>query len=550
MFAFVGIACAALLGSVSSFERSHESLFENWGTTLHVPAITLGVPSSEELEESNALLDDIYGQLVASTSDALTTSQRELEIPFAMGMIEGIRAVQGDKHAAHACLKHLADLDDAVEGLSASRILRMRLHAHVCLGNDAQSLDCATRLLEMADADIEDQLVAVLYGSKDPDYEKWDRRCVAMKRNDLRWAFACGVTRLNHLKSLSAVFSLADKFVQQGAGRTTMDMMLQELLQRLDPPVTLSEHHRNTLVATLASRLAVNDDLSKKKYASAKNRLLQLTLLGCVYSSEQLLTIPELEPSDFELSSALELVMQYPSQSSCPLSYWQLVAASHAAKAGDKAEAIVMLEQVSQDAKHYADALLMLQFLRGTDVLAIKQELDFLASTSKNMEDVITKIHAPEIAEQLLRQYVDQWHVQGIEKTPWLPDVIKALVNKATGCSPAMLGESHRLLGQLTQAKHFFKRSIDMHGETLQTAIGLADCNRDAAAMSRAGQGLAASGEHKYWFWLANARLVQWFRESGGDQMKATAKVNRLRRLDPELGGEQFAVVFQAAVAE
>lgn len=209
-----------------------------------------------------------------------------------------------------------------------------------------------------------------------------------------------------------------------------------------------------------------------------------------------------------------------------------------------------MLEQVSQDAKHYADALLMLQFLRGTDVLAIKQELDFLASTSKNMEDVITKIHAPEIAEQLLRQYVDQWHVQGIEKTPWLPDVIKALVNKATGCSPAMLGESHRLLGQLTQAKHFFKRSIDMHGETLQTAIGLADCNRDAAAMSRAGQGLAASGEHKYWFWLANARLVQWFRESGGDQMKATAKVNRLRRLDPELGGEQFAVVFQAAVAE
>jgi len=166
------------------------------------------------------------------------------------------------------------------------------------------------------------------------------------------------------------------------------------------------------------------------------------------------------------------------------------------------------------------------------------------------MGDVIGKIYTPEIAEQLLRQYVNQWHVHGIEKTPWLPEVIKSLVNKSAGGSPAILGESHRLLGQLTQAKHFFKRSIDMHGETLQTAIGLADCNRDAAAMRRAGRGIAASGEHKYWFWLANARLVQWYRESGGDQMKATAKVNRLKRLDPNLGGEQFAVVFQAALAE
>jgi len=336
MVELMGIACAALLGSVSSFERPNESLFENWGTHLHIPAITLGIPSKEELEESNALLDDIYEQLVASTSDALTTSQRELEVPFAMGMVEGVRAVQGDKHAAHDCLKHLEDLDDAVEGLSASRIFRMRLHAHVCLGNDAQSLDCASRILGLADADIEDQLVAVLRVLKDGDYEKWDRRCVASKRNDLRWAFACGVTRSNPPESVSAIFSLADKLVHQGAGRITMDLMLGQVLQRLDPPVTVSEQHRNKMVVMLASRLAVNDDLFKEKYASATNRLVQLASLGCVYSSQQLLTTPDLEPSDLEISGALDLVLQHPSQSSYPLSYWQLFAASHAVKMGDK----------------------------------------------------------------------------------------------------------------------------------------------------------------------------------------------------------------------
>ncbi|MDP6693234.1 MAG: hypothetical protein QF444_02825, partial [Phycisphaerales bacterium] len=128
------ITSVVFASETNSFESANEALFENWRTTLHIPSITIGVPTDEELEESTKLLDEIYEQFIASTSEELSSTQREISVPFAMGMIEGIRSSTGDTKAANSCLKHLDDLDDAVEGWTASRLWRMRLHSYACLG--------------------------------------------------------------------------------------------------------------------------------------------------------------------------------------------------------------------------------------------------------------------------------------------------------------------------------------------------------------------------------------------------------------------------------
>jgi hypothetical protein len=122
------------------------------------------------------------------------------------------------------------------------------------------------------------------------------------------------------------------------------------------------------------------------------------------------------------------------------------------------------------------------------------------------------------------------------------------LLEKTNATSPSLLGEANRLLGRVKEARRLFEQSNREQGELLQVVIGLADCNRDFDAMRQATKSFALGGENEYWFWFANSRALQWFCEDGGDKMKAQAKVNRLKRLDPNLGGERFASVFRDAL--
>jgi hypothetical protein len=112
---------------------------------------------------------------------------------------------------------------------------------------------------------------------------------------------------------------------------------------------------------------------------------------------------------------------------------------------------------------------------------------------------------------------------------------------------PSILGEADRLLGKPDAAAAWFAMAIERDGKSIQTIAGLADCTRDAHGMQ---QVIASTGEGDYWFWLAHLRLVQWHVDDGGDPAAAIARVNRLRRLDGDLGGPQFQRLFAVAVGD
>ena len=93
MFSASCFATLILVGSSPSFQAANKDLFENWGTVLHIPSITIGVPTDMELQESTMLLDQIYEQLIVSSSEALSPKQRELDVPFALRLVVARLAV-------------------------------------------------------------------------------------------------------------------------------------------------------------------------------------------------------------------------------------------------------------------------------------------------------------------------------------------------------------------------------------------------------------------------------------------------------------------------
>jgi hypothetical protein len=540
MFSFC--VAMAMVCTPSLCEEANKRLFEHWGTILHIPEITLGVPADKVVEESFVLLDEIYDQLVESTRGELTSLQRELDVPFAMGMIEGIRASQGDEISAELCLKHLSELECAVSGWSASRLWRMRLHAHLCLKMDEEVRSCIKKIDQTASADIEDQLVASLC-SKQVEFSAWDRTLALQKRNDLRWFFACGVVAQNP-DDVANVFSVADDLVKLGVNRRAIDVQLVELLERIEPPFVVAPSSKRNEVALLARRAFANACLEQKKYILAKEKLLELTESDCAFSAQQLLTTPEIELQQHEANNAIELVLQKSKETSFDLSYWQLFSGSHFARVGNKNKASEHLILVTKTSRFYEDAQAILKLMQGSDVRALQTKVDQVAKSGKSVVGIVEQMQ-PEAAQQLLQQYVDLWHAEGIMQNPWLSNVVVALLNKTTGTSPAFLGEANRLLGRVHVAKQLFEQSNREQGASLQAAIGIADCNRDPAAMRIAARGLVLGMKNDYWFWLAHSKMIRWYCEDGGDKMKALAKVNRLKQLDPNLGGEQFAGVFR-----
>jgi len=537
-----------LLVGGSSFEEANTALFEQWAQSLQTPEITIGIPSKDVAEESRLLFDDIYEQLVLSTSDNLTEVQRELNLPFALGMIEGVRAACGDKNAATACLNHLSELDDAVSGWAASRLWRMRLHAYECLENSKERQASVQHILKIKNADIEDQLVAVLRNENPVNFAAWDSKLATLGRNDLRWPFACGVVKLKPVDHLEFIFTLADDLVTLGIDRNTIDVKLGATVQLLNPSLEIATNSQYKFVSSLASRLAAGHALQSKEYASAQEKYLTLMHQGCAYSAGVLLTTPEFSLQENEIGLSLEAVLAHPEESPFELSYWQLFAGSHAANKGNKNAATTQLNQITQESKYYADAQNIIQIILDSDVDSLKDRIDRAAKSEGNLQIVMKDVQSETTADQLLQHYVKVWHGRGLSQRPWLSEVVRLLLEKTNDTSLSLQGEANRLLGQMEAARRLFEQSIREQGKSLQVVVGLADCNRDLVAMNKTMRSLDSRSDQKYWFWLANARSLQWYCEDGGDKTRAQAKVNRLKQLDPSLGGEQFAEVFQEAL--
>jgi hypothetical protein len=548
MFSALYVAVLLMMSTPNSFEIANKTLFEHWGTTLDIPARTFGTPTTADLEKSSVLLKEMYEQLVFATTQDLSTAQRELRVPFALGMIEGVQAAGGDENAAKACLKHLAGLDDAVKGWTASRIWRMRLHAYDCLGKREKQQECVQHILEMKYADIEDQLVAVLCNENPVNFAAWDKTLASSERNDLRWHFACGVVQKNPKENLKFLFSLADNFVKLGVDRRMIDAKISATLLRMNPPIDIAQDSKQEYLSSLALRMSANLGIEQKNHVFAKQQLLKLLDRGCAFSAQQLLTNADIDASDSEKSTSIEIVLQSPEKTSYTLSYWQLVAGSHAARAGHNNKAIEVLALIPSESDYFDDAQHLLHIIHGSDVAALQKRIDQAAISGEDLKIAVKETISSSAANQLLQHYIRFWHSDGTRKNPWLPEVVGSLLEKTNATSPSLLGEANRLLGRVKEARRLFEQSNREQGELLQVVIGLADCNRDFDAMRQATKSFALGGENEYWFWFANSRALQWFCEDGGDKMKAQAKVNRLKRLDPNLGGERFASVFRDAL--
>jgi hypothetical protein len=144
--------------------------------------------------------------------------------------------------------------------------------------------------------------------------------------------------------------------------------------------------------------------------------------------------------------------------------------------------------------------------------------------------------------QDLLQQCIHLCQSEGL--TQWNKSALGLLLNKTEGVTPSVLAEAYRLNGQCDKAIPLFQQAIHLHGHSVQTIAGLADCMHDSKAMQRVVQSTSHLDASSYWYWLSNVRLLQWFIEEGGDPTVATAKVNRLRKKDASLGGAEFMSQF------
>ena len=103
-------------------------LFTRWGTSPVIPMVSFGLPTEQEIQEVQAIAHRLEQQLVKASSTKLSEHERSMEIPFLLGMLDGMQ-LSVKPELASSCIKYLAEIGDSAKGIGASRIWRMRLQA-------------------------------------------------------------------------------------------------------------------------------------------------------------------------------------------------------------------------------------------------------------------------------------------------------------------------------------------------------------------------------------------------------------------------------------
>ncbi|MDP7009369.1 MAG: hypothetical protein QGI78_07350 [Phycisphaerales bacterium] len=546
----IHLICSVLCCVLSSqeFEKANNTLFETWGSQLCIPEITIGVESLKTRENTEALLSDLTKQILASTQGDLSAHQRERSVPFALGMIEGVRAAMGNEKSAHACLEYLSSLDEAVDGWAESRLWRMRLHANACLHNKQEVARCANHVLELKTSDIEDQLVAVLATWAEVDHAEWDKRLASVKRHDLRWYFASGLVELNRDTYVSHVFFLSKELQKLGVEQSEIDENLQVLFSNLAPPIVVDEHHENKAVIDLSLRVKAREAIAHHNYEIAEDLLRTLVSSGCAYSASVLLTTKELHFTEQDRQSAIKLVLERFDETPYEESFWHYFAGSHAIERGDFEIGVALLAKIPESSRYFHVAQQVQSRVRNSDIESLRHRIELVAQHPAELAKIVDQIESQNALQHLLKYYIDVWHKEGLELKPWLREVVQVLVRNIEEESFWLCGEANRLLGNKQVAMQFFERAIAARGRTVQVVAAIADCKRDVEMTKQLHQSLTHDGRHAYWFWLVNTNLIRWHCEDGGDPLKAAATVNRLKVLDPSLGGAQFASVIREAM--
>jgi tetratricopeptide (TPR) repeat protein len=138
---------------------------------------------------------------------------------------------------------------------------------------------------------------------------------------------------------------------------------------------------------------------------------------------------------------------------------------------------------------------------------------------------------------------------------------LAAVLERLTSADAAdwlLTGDMLRLGGENAEAVRAYERSLAIQADTREALLGKAeslrvlaqdDALREAMAIYRrvaAGDGMSTDAEHRdYVWWLCQLRQLQVLQAAGRFDDRASMRLNRLRTVDPELGGPAFAPAFE-----
>jgi len=559
MMLAMGLSLLSCLGAENQLEAAKEQLFDAWSSHSAISQVTLGLPTDTEMKLVLGMVESLRKDVVASTAGELTTTQRQLDVPFMLGMLDGIE-MEFSPEVATTCIQRLVGLDDAVSRIFASRLWRMRLRAAIILKDRAGAIHAANAIRSIKQPDQEDLVAATLFDIERSIergdvvqarvlYESQDTTLVRRARHRLRGTLASGYARIapSTSESLFGWFHLATWYVEHGVSQIEVDQHILAQLQRLHVVPNVIEQSEDVRLAALATRLAVEHDLESGRIGEAMNRLMRLARSGDVHAAERILLHREEPAASALIQEALAIVLSHPKQVGSQIAYWRLFAATNEVRQGDYKVALELLAQIPETSEYFERARTLARQLQSLDVVSMSDQIQ--SAPIESVHEVVSTLvesSPPIVVQELLRNCIDRWHKDGDISLGWLRTTVLALLEYETDVSPGVRAEAYRLLGKYEDAEPLFLESIENFGPSIPTTAGLADCDRDVDAMRLVVANTSSHGQTAYWYWLSNVRLLQWHLEDDGQWIEAIAKINRLRLEDETLGGVQFAVQFNA----
>lgn len=545
------IVLPAILLSFSSqqLEIAKEQLFTEWTTSSRIANVTFGLPTDIEVDSVALFVEELWEDIMSANAGVLSSSERQLEVPFLMAMLDGITMEYSKKHA-QKCLAHLDKLDIELDGIAASRVWRMRHRAAVILGDEEGANIARNEFAALHYRHPEDEAIFTLYdiqqafeqeGTKSARdlYNSQGNKLTSKAANYLRIPFAHGYARVSTTQSeaLHGWFSLADWLVEYGYDRSIVDSQLVRWFSRLhNPPVNIEVASIDPRIASLALRLEVSRSLQKNS-AGVLEKLMEFARAGDGRSAERVL-----EQGDSQyVEEAISLLFKFPERLQHPLDYWQMYAARLDMHNHNFKDAIARLTPISKgNGEYQVSARALLDTVRSYETRSLAVAFD-----TDPYKEMPTRLHeAPEpcVMQDLLQQCIHLCQSQG--PTEWNMSALKVLLQQSDGVAPSVLAEAYRLNGQCDKAIPLFYEAIQLHGHSVQATAGLAECMHDSEAMRHVSHSTSPNDTSAYWYWLSNVRLLQWFIDDGGNPTIAIAKINRLRKKDASLGGAQFMSQF------
>lgn len=544
------LATVILCASSQQLESAKEQLFTEWTTSSRIANVIFGLPTEKEVDSVARFVEQIRAEVISTTAGDLTPDERELDVPFLMGMLDGI-TMEYAPSFAEKCLAHLDQIDENLTGIAASRVLRMRHRAAVILGDEEGAMNARNMFLSERHRHPEDVAIFKLYDIQESFehgdiegaralYDEQAKRLTSRKARFLRTPFAHAYARIapTQREAIHGWCTLANWLVEYGYDQNIVDDTLSQWFSRLQSPPVIEINSDDPRIASLALRQEITKTLLENT-SVALEKLMELARAGDGRAAERVL-----EHGDSEYAEeAIQLLFTFPKRVRAPLDYWQLYASRLDIKNRNFKQAIARLTPISKGSgEHKVGAMALLDAIRGSEMRELAVAFVFENDIPINLRAT----YQPNVIQDLLQQCIHLCQTNGL--TQWNMSAIGVLLTNSVGVAPSILAESYRLHGQCDKAIPLFEQSIQLDGPSVQTTAGLADCMHDDEAMQRVLHSTSPEDATSYWYWLSNVRLLQWFIEEGGDKTVATAKINRLRKKDASLGGAQFMSQFNEVV--